>query len=222
MAAAPAADAAGASAERSVGSSSAEFSVTDPSAQENVVVKIGMVGDAGVGKTSLMVKYVEGSFDEDYIQTLGVNFMEKKVSLRNTQITFSIWDLGGQKEFISMIPLVCNESAVMLFLFDLARPATLASVKEWYRQVRAHNKTAIPFLVGTHFDAFAQQPPDAQAETVKTARKYAAAMKAPLVFTSASLGVNIQKLFKVALSKTFNLKCAVQPIQNAGEPLLEY
>lgn len=88
--------------------------------------------------------------------------MEKKVSLRNTQITFSIWDLGGQKEFISMLPLVCNESAVMLFLFDLARPATLASVKEWYRQVRTHNKTAIPFLVGTHFDAFAQQPPDAQ------------------------------------------------------------
>jgi GTP-binding protein of the ras superfamily involved in termination of M-phase len=88
--------------------------------------------------------------------------MEKKVSLRNTQITFSIWDLGGQKEFISMLPLVCNESAVMLFLFDLGRPSTLASVKEWYRQVRTHNKTAIPFLVGTHFDVFAQQPPDAQ------------------------------------------------------------
>ncbi len=88
--------------------------------------------------------------------------MEKKVSLRNTQITFSIWDLGGQKEFISMLPLVCNESAVMLFLFDLGRPATLASVKEWYRQVRSHNKTAIPFLVGTHFDVFAQQPPDDQ------------------------------------------------------------
>ena len=135
------------------------------------------------GKTSLMVKYVEGSFDEvphirpdaslrvcnfayqDYIQTLGVNFMEKKVSLRNTQITFSIWDLGGQKEFISMLPLVCNESAVMLFLFDLGRPATLASVKEWYRQVRSHNKTAIPFLVGTHFDVFAQQPPDVQVRT---------------------------------------------------------
>ena len=67
-----------------------------------------MVGDAQIGKTSLMVKYVEGSFDEDYIQTLGkygdqiwanwlegVNFMEKTVSVRNTEITFSIWDLGG-------------------------------------------------------------------------------------------------------------------------------
>lgn len=65
-----------------------------------------MVGDSQIGKTSLMVKYVEGTFDEDYIQTLGkfhytlsmilgVNFMEKTISVRNTEITFSIWDLGG-------------------------------------------------------------------------------------------------------------------------------
>lgn len=51
-----------------------------------------------VGKTTLMVKYVENKFDEDYIQTLGVNFMEKSITLRNTEITFSIWDLGGQSE----------------------------------------------------------------------------------------------------------------------------
>src|SRR5216684_5835724 len=60
----------------------------------SVVIKVGMVGDAQIGKTSLMVKYVEGSWDEDYIQTLGVNFMEKTISIRNTEITFSIWDLG--------------------------------------------------------------------------------------------------------------------------------
>jgi len=45
--------------------------------KNSVVVKVGMVGDSQIGKTSLMVKYVEGNFDEDYIQTLGVNFMEK-------------------------------------------------------------------------------------------------------------------------------------------------
>ena len=44
----------------------------DPRAQNNVVIKVGMVGDAQIGKTSLMVKYVEGSWDEDYIQTLGM------------------------------------------------------------------------------------------------------------------------------------------------------
>ncbi|ETW01970.1 septum-promoting GTP-binding protein 1, variant [Aphanomyces invadans] len=108
--------------------------------RNNVVVKVGMVGDAQVGKTSLMVKYVEGKFDEDYIHTLGVNFMEKTITLRNTEITFSIWDLGGHREFISMLPLVCNDAVAVLFMFDLSRKATLTSVKEWYRQVRAINK----------------------------------------------------------------------------------
>ena len=111
-----------------------------------------------------MVKYVEGSFDEDYIQTLGayspridihhcledvaenispfqgVNFMEKTISVRRTTITFSIWDLGGQREFVNMLPLVCNDAVAILFMFDLSRKSTLNSVKEWYRQARGFNK----------------------------------------------------------------------------------
>lgn len=128
-----------------------------------MVIKVGMVGDSQIGKTSLMVKYVEGSFDEDYIQTLGtshsqvdihksladpkrmtsslgVNFMEKTISVRRTTITFSIWDLGGQREFVNMLPLVCNDAVAILFMFDLSRKSTLNSVKEWYRQARGFNK----------------------------------------------------------------------------------
>ncbi|KAF9252469.1 P-loop containing nucleoside triphosphate hydrolase protein [Marasmius fiardii PR-910] len=86
----------------------------------SVVIKVGMVGDSQIGKTSLLVNYVEGSFDEDYIQTLGVNFMEKTISVRRTTITFSIWDLGGQREFVNMLPLVCNDAVAILFMFDLS------------------------------------------------------------------------------------------------------
>lgn len=130
----------------------------------SVVLKVGMVGDSQIGKTSLMVKYVEGTFDEDYIQTLGewpiirvlglvlhsqlspsasgVNFMEKTISVRRTTITFSIWDLGGQREFVNMLPLVCNDAIALLFMFDLTRKSTLNSVKEWYRQARGFNKVS--------------------------------------------------------------------------------
>lgn len=171
--------------------------------RNSVVIKVGMVGDAQIGKTSLMVKYVEGSFDEDYIQTLGlftsasianstpeprsrdlypwgpprpltppapraqdshsegenerfarltttptagVNFMEKTISIRNTEITFSIWDLGGQREFVNMLPLVCNDAVAILFMFDLTRKSTLNSIKEWYRQARGFNKVSPRFL----------------------------------------------------------------------------
>ena len=66
--------------------------------------------------------------------------MDKTVSVKGTEITFSIWDLGGQKEFLNMLPLVCNDALAILFMFDLTRSATLVSVKDWYRQARAINK----------------------------------------------------------------------------------
>jgi GTP-binding protein of the ras superfamily involved in termination of M-phase len=69
--------------------------------------------------------------------------MEKTVLLRNTEITFSIWDLGGQREFLSMLPLVCNDAVAIFFMFDLSRKVTLMSVKEWYRQARGLNRVCV-------------------------------------------------------------------------------
>lgn len=187
-----------------------------------IIVKVGMIGDALVGKTSCLVRYVENTFDEDYIETLGVNFMEKTITLRNNEITFMIWDLGGQKEFSGMLPLVCNEAVALLFMFDLTRRSTLISVKEWFRQARHFNKTAIPFLVGTKYDLFVDLPPKEQEEITEQARRYAQVMKAPLVFISASHSINIQKLFKIVLSKVFDLKTTIPMINKIGEPILEY
>ncbi|KAK5084186.1 Ras GTPase tem1 [Exophiala xenobiotica] len=190
--------------------------------KSSVVIKVGMVGDAQIGKTSLMVKYVEGSWDEDYIQTLGVNFMEKTISIRNTEITFSIWDLGGQREFVNMLPLVCNDAVAILFMFDLTRKSTLNSIKEWYRQGRGFNKTAIPFLVGTKYDHFVNFPKEDQEEISQQARRFAKAMRASLIFSSTSHSINVQKIFKIVLSKAFDLKCTIPEIENVGEPLLLY
>ncbi|KIW21007.1 septum-promoting GTP-binding protein 1 [Exophiala spinifera] len=190
--------------------------------KSSVVIKVGMVGDAQIGKTSLMVKYVEGSWDEDYIQTLGVNFMEKTISIRNTEITFSIWDLGGQREFVNMLPLVCNDAVAILFMFDLTRKSTLNSIKEWYRQGRGFNKTAIPFLIGTKYDHFVNFPREDQEEISNQARRFAKAMRASLIFSSTSHSINVQKIFKIVLSKAFDLKCTIPEIENVGEPLLLY
>ncbi|KAI3391911.1 hypothetical protein diail_6613 [Diaporthe ilicicola] len=198
---------------------------SEPSAangRNHVVIKVGMVGDAQIGKTSLMVKYVEGSWDEDYIQTLGVNFMEKTISIRNTEITFSIWDLGGQREFVNMLPLVCNDAVAILFMFDLTRKSTLNSIKEWYRQGRGFNKTAIPILVGTKYDHFVNFPREDQEEISNQARRFAKAMRAALIFSSTSHSINVQKIFKIVLSKAFDLKCTIPEIENVGEPLLLY
>ena len=186
-----------------------------------VVVKVALVGDGGVGKTSLMVKYVDNKFDEDTTPSIGVNFMEKCISLlRNTDIRVSIWDLGGQREFSYMLPIVCNDAAAVFLCFDLSRKSTLLSIKEWYRQARGLNRTAHVFLVGTKYDIFVTYPVEEQIETDKLARKYAKAMNASLVFTSASHSINIQKTFKIVLAKVFELKTTIGQLSQVGEPLL--
>ncbi|KAK4689709.1 Gtp-binding protein of the ras superfamily involved in termination of M-phase, partial [Tremellales sp. Uapishka_1] len=173
----------------SSGSGSGRVSGGEGGDRNSIVLKVGMVGDSQIGKTSLMVKYVEGSFDEDYIQTLGVNFMEKTISIRNTEITFS---------------------------------ATLNSVKEWYRQARGFNKTAIPVLIGTKYDTFATLPREEQEEITKQARRFSKAMHAPLIFCSTSHSINVQKIFKIVLAKAFDLKCVIPEIEEVGEPILLY
>jgi GTP-binding protein of the ras superfamily involved in termination of M-phase len=140
--------------------------------------------------------------------------MEKTISIRNTEITFSIWDLGGQREFVNMLPLVCNDAVAILFMFDLTRKSTLNSIKEWYRQGRGFNKTAIPFLVGTKYDHFVNFPREDQEEIslqvclslykyslgncILTdcfqAKRFAKAMKASLIFSSTSHSINVQKV----------------------------
>lgn len=131
--------------------------------------------------------------------------MEKTISIRNTEITFSIWDLGGQREFVNMLPLVCNDAVAILFMFDLTRKSTLNSIKEWYRQGRGFNKTAIPFLVGTKYDHFVNFPREDQEEISLQAKRFAKAMKASLIFSSTSHSINVQK---VCLS-SFSVLCPV-------------
>lgn len=187
---------------------------------EQMQVKVGLIGDAQIGKTSLMVRYCDGSFDEDYVQTLGVNFLEKTIAIRNTQLTFSIWDLGGQREFINMLPIVCSDAAAIIFMFDLTRKATLNSIRNWYRQARGFNRIAVPLLVGTKFDRFYEMSDDDQIEISEQAKKYAKAMRAPLVFCSTSEGINISKIFKIIISKTFDLTLKMPELTQAGEPLV--
>lgn len=190
--------------------------------KNRITVKVGMIGDQQIGKTSLMVKYVENHFGDDYIQTLGVNFMEKTVPFRNTDIVFSIWDLGGQHQYLHMLPLVCNDALALFFIFDLSRKSTLSSLKVWYRQARELNRKALPFLIGTKYDAFTTMKPEEQTEITNTARRFARAMRAPLIFSSAAHSINVLKIFRILLSLLLGYPCKVPEINRIGDPIIEY
>lgn len=202
--------------------SSAAAAVPVDKDSNKVELQVGMVGDAEVGKTSLMVKYVQDIYNNEYTQTLGVNFLKKKVHLGSTEIIFSIFDLGGQKEFVNMLPLTSVGSCCVIFLFDLTRPKTLTSVREWFRQSHGLNADSLAILVGTKYDLFIDMDTEYQERISRTAMKYAQVMNAPLVFSSSACSINVQKIFKIIISKIFGLTLTVPEINEIGDPLLIY
>lgn len=66
------------------------------STQKNVTLKYLVVGDSGVGKTSLLVRYCEDTFQADYLSTIGVDFKIKRVEMNGCNVTLNIWDTAGQ------------------------------------------------------------------------------------------------------------------------------
>lgn len=186
------------------------------------LIKVALLGDEGVGKTSLMVRFIEGAFDQAQFSTQGINLMERTVALGSQDIMFTIWDVGGHSDSESVLPLVCNDAAVVLLLFDLSRPETLDSVREWHRRARALNKCALPFLVGCKYDKLLSAPPREHALVCRAAQEFAYAINAPLAFCAPSLNVNVSNIFKVILIRLFGLAHKVPQHYQPGEPLLIY
>ncbi|WRX14547.1 Small GTPase - like 10 [Theobroma cacao] len=91
-----------------------------------VPLKISLLGDSQIGKTSFLVKYIGDEKDElEAIQENGLNLMDKTFFVRGARISYSIWDVDGGQKSKDYIPLACKDSVAILFMFDLTSRCTL-------------------------------------------------------------------------------------------------
>ncbi|WOG92074.1 hypothetical protein DCAR_0311331 [Daucus carota subsp. sativus] len=188
-----------------------------------ITVKIIVLGDCRVGKTSFVAKYTDDEqLETRCLETKGLNLTDRSLLVKGARIAFTIWDVGGGKESADQVPLACKDAAAILFMFDLTSRCTLYSVVEWYGKARKWNQTALPIIVGTKFDDFIRLPPDLQWTIVIQAREYAKAMKATLFFSSAVHNINVSKIFKFLVAKLFNLPWSVERNLTPGEPVIDY
>ncbi|KAK6242519.1 hypothetical protein SCA6_007908 [Theobroma cacao] len=188
-----------------------------------VPLKISLLGDSQIGKTSFLVKYIGDEKDElEAIQENGLNLMDKTFFVRGARISYSIWDVDGGQKSKDYIPLACKDSVAILFMFDLTSRCTLNSVISWYQQARKWNQTAIPILIGTKFDDFIQLPIDLQWTIASQARAYAKALSATLFFSSATYNINVNKIFKFITAKLFDLPWTVERNLTIGEPIIDF
>ena len=182
-------------------------------AQENIAdrnlrkirVKIVLVGDGGVGKTSIARRYLGEAFRGEYKKTIGAEFYVKKNiyhddELGDIQIEWLIWDLAGQPTFDQVRPLYYRGAKASLVVFDITRPETYYNVPKWINEFWKHSGGVFPFvLVGNKVDlrdAFADSavPSRVGFEYARVTSKYVG-VQIPYIETSAKTGENIEQAF---------------------------
>lgn len=120
----------------------------------NFVFKILIAGDGGVGKTTLLRRYVNGVFDESTIQTIGVDFFLKEMHFEdlNASCTLQLWDLGGQERFRHILESFVMGARGALLLFDLTNMPKIEGILNWVNIVRSHDINLPILFVGTKLD----------------------------------------------------------------------
>ncbi|UCC18869.1 MAG: GTP-binding protein [Promethearchaeota archaeon] len=114
------------------------------------------MGDGGVGKTSMVLRYCENTFKENYIMTIGSNFSTKQVDLEkypNFLIKLQLWDLAGQKHFSFVRPPFYRGSSATVYTFDLTRRSSFQNILNWKNEVEKVIGDGKPsILVGNKID----------------------------------------------------------------------
>ncbi|MFX1494722.1 MAG: GTP-binding protein [Promethearchaeota archaeon] len=110
-----------------------------------------VVGDGGVGKTALTLRFSKGFFTEDYKMTIGVDFHVKTISIDTLEGTIKcklqLWDTGGQERFSSIRPMYYRGSLGAVLVFDLTNYASFEHLPQWIEEIRANIKSEIPLLL---------------------------------------------------------------------------
>ena len=114
--------------------------------------KILVLGDHSVGKTTLTLKYLTGSYEEDIKLTIGVDFHTKKITFQNKKINLQIWDFGGEERFRFFLPKYCEGASAAFFLYDITNPVSLDHLPDWIRIVREKTENIPIILVGSKLD----------------------------------------------------------------------
>jgi small GTP-binding protein len=116
------------------------------------LLKVITAGDGGVGKTTLLYRYIKGQFLADTKMTLGVDFFLQEVDVNGEKVNLQIWDFGGQDHFRPLLKDYSKGARGALLLFDLTRPSSLQSIDQWVNICRAANPGIPIIFLGTKLD----------------------------------------------------------------------
>ncbi len=157
--------------------------------EPDFVYKIVFLGESGVGKTSLVQRFVYDSLSPEMAQTIGAVLHVKTIELEDTNYKLIIWDLGGQESFRQLRQQFCTNASGAFFVFDRGRPETLGTIDTWLQSLYASAGNVPTAVIENKIDldpVFDQKA--VQAEIDKRSLK--------LMQTSATESLNVDKTFQ--------------------------
>lgn len=115
--------------------------------------KILVIGDAGVGKTSLIRRFTKGYFSENTSATIGVDFAVKTLNIHGDKVNLQCWDTAGQEKFRSITQSYYRNADAVIMVFDITNRGSFASIPQWLVDVQRYtSKNVIKVLVGNKTD----------------------------------------------------------------------
>ncbi|MFX0069522.1 MAG: Rab family GTPase [Candidatus Hermodarchaeota archaeon] len=166
------------------------------------VFKITVIGDGAVGKTSLIKKYTKGSFEKDYIKTLGAQFSKYDEEIEGDNVKLFFWDIAGQAEFMFMRPTFYKGSKAAIIVFSHApgEEVSFDHVKDWHNDIIKYCGDLPIVLFGNKIDLVNESDiDDKKFGTLVKKRNFLGYYK-----TSAKTGSGVYKAFQAIIKDLYN------------------
>ncbi|KAB0795498.1 hypothetical protein PPYR_12337 [Photinus pyralis] len=157
-----------------------------------IIHKTILLGDSGVGKTSLLVKFDTGKFQPgNFSATVGIGFTNKVVTVDNSRVKLQIWDTAGQERFRSVTHAYYRDAHALLLLYDVTNKTSFDNIRAWLGEIREYAQDdVVIMLIGNKCDCGTDRVIRRE-DGERLAREYNVAF----METSAKSGVNVELAF---------------------------
>jgi small GTP-binding protein len=188
---------------------------------DRVPFKAVLLGESGVGKTSLVTRWVSGIFSKSILPTIGANHQRKRIQLDSVEVEMSIWDTAGQEEFHSLTPLYARSAAVAILCTAINAQSSFEKIDVWVDLLKQANEALPPIvLVVNKID----QEGNLVARQEELTLEYAARF-AGLFFVSALTNDGVDNMFHHVAEVGYQFTAAVNDapagpvaLDGAGRP----
>jgi len=180
------------------------------SPEYDYLFKLLLIGDSGVGKSCLLLRFADDTYTESYISTIGVDFKIRTIELDSKTIKLQIWDTAGQERFRTITSSYYRGAHGIIVVYDVTDQESFNNVKQWLHEIdRYASENVNKLLVGNKSDLTSRRVVD-----YNTAKEFADGLGIPFLETSAKNATNVEQAFLTMANEIKNRMANAPAQQN--------